>query len=201
MPVQVMWSGGDNQTSQANLRFDLRQRSSQGGAWGPWSSALTNSSLRAISARLRLGTQYQYEVRSRDQVGNVSAYKPTPPFIPRLAQETAATYTGTWNARPQSGASAGGVKTSSQTGATATFAFAGKSVGVVMPLRSTLGSVNICLDPGKSSSSCKTVDLSSGTAPRRIVFARNRLYAAIRHHVKITVVSGRADLDGFAVLH
>jgi DNA-binding beta-propeller fold protein YncE len=200
MPVHILWSGGDNQTSQANLRFDLRKRSYQEGAWGSWSSTLANTSRRAISTRLSLGTPYQYQVRSRDQVGNVSTYKATRPFTPRLAQEAVATYTGTWRTQSQSRASAGTVKTSSQAGATATFAFAGKGVGVVMPLRSTLGSVKICLDPGRSSSSCNTVNLSSGTAPKRIVFARNRLYAGIQHHVKVTVVSGRADLDAFALL-
>jgi len=200
MPVQLSWSGGDNQTSQANLRFDLRKRSYQGGAWGPWSSALANTSLRAITTRLSLGIRYQYEVRSRDQVGNVSAYRVARSFTPRLAQEAAATYTGTWATQSQSGASEGTVKTSSEAGATATFAFAGKSVGVVMPLRSTLGSVKICLDPGTKSGSCNTVDLSSGAGSRKIVFARNRLYGGVKHHVKITVLSGRADLDAFAVL-
>jgi hypothetical protein len=117
-----------------------------------------------------------------------------------LDQETVAAYTGTWATQSEGGASGGAVKTSSQAGATATFAFAGKSVGVVMPLRPTLGSVKICLDPGQRSSSCRTVDLSSSTASRRIVFARNRLYAGIPHHVKITVLSGRVDLDAFAVL-
>jgi hypothetical protein len=73
-------------------------------------------------------------------------------------------------------------------------------VGVVMPLRSTLGSVKICLDAGTTSGSCKTVDLSSGAGSRMIVFARNQLYTGIKHHVRITVLSGRADLDAFAVL-
>ena len=82
-PVKVGWSGGDNLTSQANLKFDLRKRSYQGGAWGPWSSALTNTSLRAITTRLGPGTPVQYEVRSRDQVGNVSAYKVARSFTPR----------------------------------------------------------------------------------------------------------------------
>ena len=200
MPVQVSWSGGDSHTTQANLKFDLRKRSYQGGAWGPWSSALANTSLRAITTRLSPGTPVQYEVRSRDQVGNVSTYKVARSFTPRLAQEAAATYTGTWATQSQSGASEGTVKTSSEAGATATFAFPGKSVGVVMPLRSTLGSVKICLDPGTTSGSCKTVDLSSGAGSRMIVFARNRLYSGIKHHVKITVLSGRADLDAFAVL-
>ena len=200
MPVQVSWSGGDNHTTQANLKFDLRKRSYQGGAWAPWSSALANTSLRAITTRLSPGTPVQYEVRSRDQVGNVSTYKVARSFTPELVQETAATYAGTWATQSQSGASGGTVKTSSEAGATATFAFAGKSVGVVMPLRSTLGSVKICLDPGTTSGSCKTVDLSSGAGSSMIVFARNRLYSGIKHHGKITVLSGRADLDAFAVI-
>ena len=53
--MKVSWSGGDSLTTQANLKFDLRKRSYEGGAWGPWSSALTNTSLRAITTRLSPG--------------------------------------------------------------------------------------------------------------------------------------------------
>ena len=91
-PVQVSWSGGDNHTTQANLKFDLRKRSYQGGAWGPWSSVLANTSLRAITTRLSPGTPVQYEVRSRDQVGNVSTYKVARSPMSRK-ESTAATYT------------------------------------------------------------------------------------------------------------
>ena len=71
-----------------------------------------------------------------------------------------------------------------------------------MPLRSTLGSVKICLDPGTTSQSCATVDLSpaSGLGARMVVFARNALSSTVQHHVKVSVVSGRADLDAFAGL-
>ena len=112
---------------------------------------LANTSLRATTPSLAPGTRYQFEVRSRDQAGNVSAFKAGPALTPTLSQESAATYTGTWTTEAQTDASGGSVKTSSQVGASATFAFTGKGVGVVMPLRSTLGSVQICLDaePGR----------------------------------------------------
>ena len=201
VPVRLTWSGTDNRTAPANLEFDLNRRTFQSGAWTAWSLVLKNSPLRILVPSLIPGTQYQFQTRSRDQAGNLSAYKTGPAFTPRLFQETAATYTGTWSTQPQTDASGGSVKSSSQTGATATFAFTGKSVGVVMPLRSDLGSVNICLDPGTARESCATVDLSpaSGLGARMIVFARNGL-ALIQHQVKVTVQSGAADLDGLVTI-
>jgi hypothetical protein len=201
VPVKLAWSGTDDRTSASNLKFDLNKRTYQSGSWGAWSSVLAGTSLRATTPSLTSGTTYQYEARSKDQAGNASAFKAGPGFTPKLLQESAATYTGTWATQAQSDASGGSVKTSSQAGATATFTYTGTSAGVVMPLRSTLGSVKICLDPGTASESCSTVDLSpaSGLGARKIVFGRNKL-SAVQHQVKITVLSGRADLDAFAGL-
>ena len=125
-----------------------------------------------------------------------------PAFTATVLQESAVAYTGAWRTESQANASGGAVKTSSQAGATATFAFTGKDAGVVMPLRSTLGSVMICLDPATASQSCATVDLSppSGQGARTIVFARKQLTASVQHHIRITVLSGRADLDALARL-
>jgi hypothetical protein len=202
VPVRLRWSGSDDRTSLSNLKFDVNGRIYRSGSWGAWSPVLADTSLRATTRYLIPDKKYQYEARSKDQAGNVSAFKAGPGFTPRLLQESAATYTGTWSTEAQSDASGGSVKTSSQAGATASFAFTERNVGVVMPLRSTLGSVKICLDPGTASESCSTVDLSpsSGLGARKIVFARNGLSTAVQHRVKITVLSGRADLDALAVL-
>jgi hypothetical protein len=77
----------------------------------------------------------------------------------------------------------------------------GKSAGIVMPLRSTLGTAQICLDPGTASQSCVTVDLSpaSGLAPQTLVFARNGLSAA-QHKIQVKVESGRVELDAIATI-
>ena len=204
LPVRLGWTGTDNRTTQSNLKFDLNKRTYQSGAWGAWSSVLADTSLRATVRYLILGSQYQFEARSKDEAGNASAFEAGAAFTPTLLQESAATYTagGSWVTQAQSDASGGSVKISTKAGASATFAFTGGGVGVVMPLRSTLGSVKICLDPGTASESCSTVDLSpaSGLGARMIVFARNGLSAAVQHHVKVTVLSGRADLDAFAIL-
>jgi Glycosyl hydrolase catalytic core len=200
VPVRLAWSGTDNLTTAANLKFDLNKRSFNG-SWSPWSAVLTNSSLKTISQLLSPGTPYQFQARSRDQAGNMSAFSSATAFTPRLLQETSAAYTGLWLAQPQTDASGGAVKTSSQPGATAIFTFTAKSAGVVMPLRSNLGTALICLDPGTASQSCATVDLSpaSGLGARMLVFARNGLPSA-QHTIRVTVQSGRADLDGLAYI-
>jgi hypothetical protein len=202
VPVRLGWSGSDDRTSQSNLKFDLKKRTYQSGSWGAWSSVLANTSLRATTPGLDPGTTYQFGVLSEDQAGNASAFKVGAGFTPQVLQESAASYTGTWNTEAQSDASGGSVKTSNQAGATATFAFTGRNLAVVMPLRSTLGSVKICLDPGTASQSCATVDLSpaSGLGARMIVFSRNALSTAVQHHVAITLLSGRAALDALAGL-
>jgi hypothetical protein len=101
----------------------------------------------------------------------------------------------------QSDASGGAVKTSSQPGATATFTVTAKSLGVVMPLRSTLGTAQICVDPGTASQSCATVDLSpaSGLGARKLVFVRNGL-PAVQHKVRVTVQGGKIDVDALAYI-
>jgi chitodextrinase len=202
VPVRLSWSGSDDRTMQANLKFDLQKRTYRSDAWSAWSSMLPNTSLRATTPSLSADARYQFEVRSRDQAGNVSAFKAGSALTPTLRQESAATYTGAWTAEAQTDASGGSVETSSQGGASAIFAFTGRGVGVVMPLRSTLGSVEICLDPGTGSASCASVDLSppSGVGGRIIVFARSGLSPAVQHHVRIKVLSGRADLDALALV-
>jgi hypothetical protein len=201
VPVRLAWSGSDNLTSAANLKFDLNRHTFQSGAWTAWSSVLTNSSQRTLTPALTPGRQYQFQARSRDQAANASAFKSGPAFTPRLFQETSAAYVGTWGKLSQSDASGGAVKSSSQAGATATFTFTAKSAGVVMPLRSTLGSAQICLDPGTASQSCATVDLSpaSGLGARRLVFVRNGLSTA-QHKVRVKVERGRVDLDAIATI-
>jgi Glycosyl hydrolase catalytic core/Bacterial Ig-like domain len=200
VPVRLAWLGTDNLTSAANLKFDLNRRSSNG-SWSPWSAVLTNSAQKTLSQLLSPGTSYQYQARSRDQAGNASAFRSGTAFTPRLFQETSATYVGLWGTQSQSDASGGAVKTSSQPGATATFTVTTKSLGVVMPLRSTLGAAQICLDPGTASQSCATVDLSpaSGLGARMLVFVRNGL-PSVQHKIRVTVQSGRAELDALATV-
>ena len=202
VPVRLSWSGSDDRTTPASLKFDLETRTNGGGGWSAWSSAAANTSLRTTMRSLTQGAAHQFRVRSRDQAGNTSSLAEAPAFTSTVLQEAAVTYTGSWRTESQANASGGAVKTSSQAGATATFAFAGKNAGVVMPQRSTLGSVRICLDPAAASPSCATVDLSprSGQGARKIVFARNQLTASVQHHIRITVLSGRADLDALARL-
>ncbi len=88
---------------------------------------------------------------------------------------------------------------STTVGDKATYTFTGRNVAVVMPLRSTLGSVKICLD---GTTDCATVDLSpsTGLGAQKLVFSRNALDPAASHTVTVKVVSGRADLDAFVKL-
>src|SRR5439155_12201615 len=87
VPVGLSWSGTDDRTTQANLKFDLQKRTFQSGAWSAWSSVLAKTSSRTTTPSLTPGPRYQFEVRSWDQAGNVSAFKTASASTPKLRQD------------------------------------------------------------------------------------------------------------------
>ncbi len=200
--TRITWSGSDSVTPAAQLKF-LLQEKINGGAWtnvGTWSTA------RAATRMLKSGNTYQYRVQSRDLAGNLSAWMQQPAAFratayqeaPRTTAPTLA-YTSGWSAVARSGAYGGSVRTSATLNSKATFTFTGSSVAVVMPTRSDLGAVKICID---GTTNCNSIDLSpsTGLAARKMVFIQNGLSLSTTHKVVVTVTGGRADLDALVVL-
>jgi len=197
IPSTVVFSG-DPASASIGVRYDLQKRVDS----GPWIAVATGTSLRSRTLALRNGHVYQFQVRAHDAAGNASGWAVGPGFRAAAYQESSASFRGTWRRSRQRSASSGAVRYATRRGDSATFRFGARDLAVVMPLRRGLGSVRICLDPGARGSSCRVVRLSPsrGTGARRYVYTRDRLNPRARHRVVITVLGGRADLDGFALL-
>jgi hypothetical protein len=149
----------------------------------------------------------QFRARAKDAAGNVSAFRLSPIRHIRVIAENATgpaiTYTGVWTRVARGGAYGGYVKTTNAANATAAYSFTGATaVGVVMPTRSDLGQVRICLDPGTASESCSaTITLTASPGVQRLqLFTRSPLTSGATHKVVITRLSGRIDLDAITLL-
>ena len=204
LPVKLEWSGADN-LAAGGLRFDLDERAERNGVWGPWLPVLGATAARSTSRLLDPSTPYNVRVRARDLAGNTSAYMTAPKFRAIPFQESASsstlTYAGSWAPLSNASAYGGAVRSTTTAGSRATLTFLGRSIAVVMPRGSTLGSVQVCLDRGLVEESCDAIDLAAGTlGARKMVFTRNSLDPTITHTVDVTAVSGRADVDAFVTL-
>jgi hypothetical protein len=203
LPVRFDWAGSDNATPTGALRYDVEMRDT---ATGTWTAVVTNSSARMAIRSLTPAHTYQLRHRVRDAAGNQSAFRLSPTFRPSARQESAASptlvYTGTWTSAARTGAYGGSVRTSTTAGATATLTLQGpRGVGVVMPQRADLGTAKVCLLQGATTPSCATIDLSPATATtRKLLFVRNMLNPSLSYKVRVTLMSGRVDLDAFELL-
>jgi len=196
IPSTIAFSG-DPVSASVGVRYDLQKRVDS----GPWAPVATGTSLRSRTLALRNRHVYQFQVRARDAAGNASGWAVGPRFRAAAYQESSASFHGTWRRSRQRDAAGGAVRYATRRGASATFRFSARDAAVVMPLRRGLGTVRICLDPGVRGSSCSVVHLSASRArSRRYVFTRGRLNPSARHRIQVTVLGGRADLDGFALL-
>jgi hypothetical protein len=206
VPVRFAWSASDNVTPAGSIQSSLQQRtSSNGTSWSGYSSLVGPTTAKVATPSFAPGSTYrQFRVMAEDQAGNVGYSGAGPALRVTAYQEgsSSITYSGTWHLASPTGAFGGSVRYSTQAGAKATLTSTGRNLAVVMPLTSTGGTANICLDPGTASQSCSTVDLSpsSGLGPRKEVFVRNGLAASTTHKVQVTVVSGRVDLDAFIAI-
>jgi hypothetical protein len=202
VPVTLTWSATD-QGSRVE-RYALA-RSQDHITWTGVS--LPSLLATSVSVPLEPGNGYRFRVQARDLAGNWGdwAYEGFD-VIPYQEDSTEIVYTGAWTRVADANAYGGYTKTSTQVGAKATFNFEdAENIGVVMPRRSDLGVVRICLDPGTATESCGNVDLSPDTTSllgsRKLVWVRNNLDLNVPHHtVSITVVSGRVNLDAIVYL-
>jgi len=196
-PVRTTWSGSD----ASGIASYTLQRQVNAGTWA--TVTLSSATATSITQSLTLGATYRYRLRATDTKGNVSAFLYGPTFEPVISQQTATAvvYGGTWYSSSVTTASGGSLKWSKVAGASASFTFAGTSVGWVAYRGPDRGSASVYLDGVLYA----TVSLYSSTyAAMPIVYGAAWGTTSGTHTIKVVVAgtSGhpRVDVDAFVRL-
>jgi hypothetical protein len=194
--IQVSWSASDDETSANDLVFHIQRRVVTPYGSGNWNNGaiVTDDS---IVYRVALWKRFQYRVRARDLAGNWGEWTESYPatFLARRAEKHF-TRDANWLKVNVPGAANGKIIRSSVPGAVAEFAFTGNGVTLVTPAGAGLGEVQVCLDPGTASETCKMVNLASFTPSGQRRYVASFAAAWGSHVLRMTVVSGTVDLDG-----
>jgi hypothetical protein len=192
LPMTLTWAGHDSGSGIAS--YDIK-RSVDGGAYERIASSLAATSL---NWTMTPGHSYTFKVRARDNAGNVGAWVGPSAWYTSLVQQqsTAVAYTGAWTGSTASGYSGGGVRYATDPDASASFTFKGRSIGWVTTLRPGGGLAQVYID----GTLVAAVDTSADTTTQRVLAFTNRWSSYASHTIRIVVVSGRIDLDAFALL-
>jgi hypothetical protein len=202
VPVNIAWAATD---TGGIASYELQQ-STNGGAF----TAVTLSPVNANNITIYLSpgstNTYSFQVRARDNAGNLSAFAQGPAFKILTFQEssTSIAYLATWTTAAVTGAYGGSQRTASAAGAKATLTFTGKYVSWVAPKGTDRGIAEVWLDGVKVA----TVDLYAATAVvRREVFTK-AVSATATHKLEVRVLGTKnasstgtkVDVDAFVVL-
>lgn len=192
--TRVVWPAATDQSPIA--AYELQSRV-DGGAWG--STISTSGAVRVAATSQAHGRRYEYRVRARDAVGNWSAWAVGPSYTSDVVEDGSlrVTYGGRWTRQATGAASGGATRYATAAGSSATLAFKGRAVGVVMPVGPTLGAARVYFDGVYRT----TISLRSATAGNRLVkYAIGSATAGV-HRIRIELVgNGRVDLDAFVTL-
>lgn len=196
IPERLTWPARDVGTGI--VRYELA-RSVNGGLWTTLAASLANPS---FATWLRSGSTDRFRVRAFDAAGNAGAWSTGPTVRPGVLQQTTTTvrYRGAWTTGRWPAYSGGSVRHSSSPGATVSWTFTGRGIGLVTTMAISRGQVRIYLDGAFVS----RVDLMSSPTIFRAI-AWQKTWSSSRTHTIRLVVEGtagrpRVDLDAFAVL-
>lgn len=178
--------------------YDVR-RSIDGAAY---TTLATDTPSKTFIVTLTPGHSYRFQVRARDNAGNVGAWVTGPTFRPYLPQQTYSgiTWKGTWSTASSTQCSGGSVRSATVAGASASYTFYGRAIAWVAILGPDRGAAKVYVD----GTYVTTIDLRSDTASyRRVVFSR--VWSGVGTHTLRIVVVGtagrpRVDVDAFEVL-
>jgi len=196
VPVRVSWTPSDPGSGIWASRLSVNQFSvgMDGGVdvvgtsvirseWWKWPTTVGNSS-------------YQYGVRAIDNASIIGAQATSATLTPTVYEQTKASYKGTWSTQSSSAFSNHSTRYSSKVGASATFKTSGRSFAFVTTKASNRGKARIYVDGVlKTTLTLKSTAAKYGNLAYVINFA-----ASGTHTIKVTVVSGRVDVDAFVVL-
>jgi alpha-tubulin suppressor-like RCC1 family protein len=198
IPVRVSWSGSDGGGSGIG-HYELARSADRGMTWTTVATSLATPS---VNLSFPSSGSARFRVRAIDRAGNVGAWATGPVLSPRLVQSSssAVRYAGRWRTGTGVAYSGGSTRFAKVAGASATYTFTGRSVGLVTTLGPTRGKVRIYVNGSYST----TVDLHAPTTQYRVV-AWQRTWSSTATRTVRLVVAGtpghpRVDLDAFVVL-
>ncbi len=195
VPVTLAWPFGSDPTSWV-ASYEA-ETSLAGGSWTGHTSV--GATTRTLLRTAALGRSTKVRVRARDGAGNIGNYvESTVPVLPVVVDErsSAVKYHGTWKATTSSSAYGRTLRGASTKGATATFTFTGRAVGVVFPTAWSRGSVEIWVDGHLTN----LVYLRTSASRSRQIKATRLLTYGPHTVVVRTRGSMLVQLDGFVVL-
>jgi hypothetical protein len=177
----ISWTGTD--VGSAGVQDYDVARSADGAAFATIASHVTSA---ALSVSMSAGHTYRYEVRARDKAGNVGAWVAGSTQYPSLLQQTSTSiaWSGAWTTSTSTSYSGGSARYASAAGASASYAFTGRSVALVLAKGPTRGAVQVWIDGALAT----TVD-TYGTANAYgwVGYARN-FGTSGAHTVQLVVV-------------
>jgi hypothetical protein len=194
--LRITWTGSDSGSGVAN--YDV-QRSYDGAAYTTIKSAFTATSL---DWTMNPGHTYKFRVRARDKAGNVGAWTTAYSWGAALVQNTSTSIVtkGTWATSSSASSSGGSVRWSSTPGASASYTFSGRAIGLVTTLRPSAGAVQVWVDGVLAA----TVDTYAASDTYRQVVFNKSWTSYATHTIKLVVVGTagrpRVDLDAFEVI-
>jgi subtilisin family serine protease len=166
-----------------------------------WTDA-TGISGTTVKSSLGYGNGYLFRVRATDGAGNVGGPADGPTVTPTLHADstTLATYGSGWSVAASHGATGGSLHSTTKAGATMSFAFTGRSVGLVSPQGASRGDVKVYVDGVLAS----TVSLFRSTVRSQVIVFARSWSTKSAHTIKLVVVGTaghpRVDVDGFVVI-
>lgn len=196
--AHIGWTGADGTKGSGIASYDV-SRSVNGGAWVTVSA---RQDWIGHDQQLVPGASYRFRVRARDRDGNTGSWRVGPSFTGRVVNETSTgfRYAGSWYRRALTGASGGYVKAASKAGASATFTFTGRAIGLVTSIGPTRGKARISVN----GSYVTTIDMSDLAALPRVVLWTRVWSTSATRTVKVVVVGTagrpRVDIDAFLVM-
>jgi len=197
IPVKLTWTGKDGGSGIDHYEVWL---STNGAAYVKVASPTSATYTRSMPPSNT--TTYRFEVRGIDKAGNVSAFAVGPTFHVALIDQTssAVTWSGSWTTVSNTSASGGSYRYASAAGASVSFTFTGRAVGVVGLIGTAYGDFEVWLDGTDVGPFSEN---NASTVWKEIVYSKHWSSSA-SHTIKLVcnATSGhpRIDLDAFVVL-
>jgi glycerophosphoryl diester phosphodiesterase len=188
---RVRWRGSDRGSGIARYRLEVRRSTNVSTRWVPLAATTRR---RTASFRGRAGVTYLFRLRARDRFGNLSRFDYDKTVVPRDDRSRRLRLSGDWRRIRRRGAYGRTLTRVRGAGASASIAFRGTQVAVIVRRSPRAGRLLVTL--GRRS---KVVVLRARARHRRVVFRSRRLPSS-RHLLVLRALGGGVvDLDAIGI--